>query len=459
VSIPVGRGFAGRIAAQRRAVSIEDVDHAEILNPLLRERGIRSLLGVPLLVEGGVIGVLHIGTLRPRHFTEQDAALLQLAADRAAMAIDHARSHEQRHLAEALQRALLPAEFPIVPGVDLAGVYRPAAHGARLGGDWYDVFFLPDGRIGAAIGDVVGRGVAAAALMAQVRTALRAYALEGHGPSEVADRLNQLMRHAAAVQTATLSYVAVNHELGRATLVNAGHPPPVIVAPGEEVELLDVVSGPPLGASRIASYPETEVELPPGAELLFYTDGLVERRDEGIEDGLQRLCDVVRANRVAPRELCAAVLNELVTGIEQDDDVAVMAIQLRPLGDELTLTLPTRPEVLAGLRRHVTRWLEEHGASYDVVYSLTLATSEAAANAVEHAYGPGRATFQVTCSLEDGAARIAIRDEGRWRPERDDDRGRGLMLVRGLVDSVVVESAEGPGTTVVMRHPLNGGGA
>ena len=142
VRIPVGRGFAGRIAAERQPVAIEDVDHADILNPILREKGIRSLLGVPLLVEGRVIGVLHVGTLVPRHFTEQEHDLLQLAADRAAIAIEHARLHAQRHVVEAMQRAMLPAALPVIPGMQFTATYRAAAVDARVGGDWYDVFEL-----------------------------------------------------------------------------------------------------------------------------------------------------------------------------------------------------------------------------------------------------------------------------------------------------------------------------
>ncbi len=456
VSIPVGRGFAGRIARQREALAIADVDLAEILNPLLRERGIRSLLGVPLLVEGAVIGVLHIGTLVPRDFTSEDTELLQLAADRAAMAIDHARSREQQRLAEALQRALLPADFPPVPGVNLAGVYRPAVSAARLGGDWYDIFFLPDGRIGVAIGDVVGRGVAAAVLMAQVRTALRAYALEGHGPGAVAERLNGLMRQAPTIQTATLSYFALDHEHGTATAVSAGHPPPLRLGPDAAATFLEVDGGPPLGAARVARYPENEVELPTGSTLLLYTDGLVERRDESIDDGLERLRLAVERRPLPPRELCDGVLSELVATSEQEDDVAMMAVQLVPLGDTLTLRLPTRPEVLAGLRRHVSRWLGDHGADPDIAYNLTLACSEAAANAIEHAYGPGVSTFDVTAEYTDGEVALTIADEGSWRPKRDDDRGRGLMLVRALVESVTVERREGLGTTVVMRQPIGG---
>ena len=156
VRIPLGRGFAGRVAAERRPIVIPDIDHAEVLNPILREKGIRSLLGVPLLVEGRVIGVLHVGSLTPRDFTPRDRDLLQLAADRAALAIDHAEMYEQRRVAEALQRTLLPQETISVAGMEVAARYLPAAKGTSLGGDWYDVFPLTGGCVGLAVGDVAG---------------------------------------------------------------------------------------------------------------------------------------------------------------------------------------------------------------------------------------------------------------------------------------------------------------
>jgi sigma-B regulation protein RsbU (phosphoserine phosphatase) len=176
VTVPLGAGFAGRIAAQQRPIAIEDLDHADVVNPLLRLKGIRSLLGVPLVDQGRVVGVLHVGALRRRHFDDDEVRLLQATADRVALAIDSAQSSEQRAVTETLQRHLLPARLPAIPGLQVSAKYQPAA-GARFGGDWYDVFGFRDGRIGFAIGDVTGRGVAAATTMVEIRTALRAYAL------------------------------------------------------------------------------------------------------------------------------------------------------------------------------------------------------------------------------------------------------------------------------------------
>src|SRR4051812_21044521 len=258
VRIPLGRGFAGRIAASRRPVVIDDVDHADILNPILREKGIRSLLGVPLLVEGSVTGVLHVGTLTPRLFTDEDRDLLQLAADRAATAIEHARLFHQRRVVEALHRSIIPERLPEVPGLDVAARYRPAAVRGSIGGDWYDIVPLPRGRVGLGIGDVMGHGIAAAAMMAQGRTGLRAYALEGHPPGRIVEELSRLALSLSPERMTTLVYVVVDLDAERMTVVNAGHLPPLIRDPGGATRFLEVESGLPLGVALGSRYTEQE---------------------------------------------------------------------------------------------------------------------------------------------------------------------------------------------------------
>ena len=193
----VGKGFAGRISRGAELDRDRGRRPRRDPQPDLRIKGIRSLLGVPLLVEGQVIGVLRVGTLTPRIFTDDDHSLLQLAADRAALAIERARFYEQRRGVEALQRALLPGPPPRRSPGSSSRRGRYAAVGHSIGGDWYDVFRLGGGRIGLVIGDVMGHGVAAAALMAELRTALRAYALDGHPPAEVAERMNRLLAPSA----------------------------------------------------------------------------------------------------------------------------------------------------------------------------------------------------------------------------------------------------------------------
>src|SRR5687767_9023715 len=387
VRIPMGRGFAGRIAAERRAVRIEDVDHADILNPILREKGIRSLLGVPLLVEGRVIGVLHVGSLVLRHFTEQERDLLQLAADRAGLAIEHARLHAQRTVVEAMQRAMLPAALPVIPGILFTATYRPASIDARVGGDWYDVFELGFGRIALVIGDVVGRGVEAGALMAQVRTALRAYAFEGHPPGMVVELLNRLFAVSRPTKLTTLAYLVLDPEASEITLVSAGHLPPIVVGADGRGRLLDVEGDPPVGAFRAARYHERKVTIEPGTRLVLVTDGAAEVRGEPLDAGLERL-RVLAETEPDNRALCSQIAHGAASGGPSDDDVAVLVAHVQPLPEHLSTRWPADADALGGLRHLLRLWLAGHGASKNEIYDITVAVQEAAANAVEHAYAP-----------------------------------------------------------------------
>jgi serine phosphatase RsbU (regulator of sigma subunit)/anti-sigma regulatory factor (Ser/Thr protein kinase) len=452
VRIPVGRGFAGRIASERKAIFIPDVDHADILNPILRERGIRSLLGVPLLVEGRVIGVMHVGTLTPRVFTEADRELLQLAADRAAMAIDHASNFYQRRVVDVLQRSLVPEQLPRLPGFEMAARYRPAAVRGGIGGDWYDAFPLARGDVALVIGDVMGHGIGAAALMAQMRTGLRAYAIDGHTPAGVAERLNRLALSLGPSQMTTFAYAVVNLDSGRGSVVSAGHLPPLICDGDGETTVLAVEGDPPLGVSTVARFHEHDFELEPGSTLLLVTDGAIEVRGEPLDRGFERLAALL-AETPDLGELCDRVVGGDARGRPADDDVAVLAARVLPLPAQLATNWTADATALADMRPLLRRWLLENGASTDEIYDITVAVQEASANAVEHAYAPGDATFDVEATNDAGTITVVVRDRGRWRAPRGRHRGRGLSMMRALMDSVDVQHGEA-GTTVVLRRAL-----
>jgi GAF domain-containing protein/anti-sigma regulatory factor (Ser/Thr protein kinase) len=456
VRIPVGRGFAGRVAAERRAVVIPDVDHADVLNPILREKGIRSLLGVPLLVEGRVIGVLHVGTLTPRDFTEDDRTLLQLAADRAALAIDHAELYEQRRLAEALQRALLPQQLDVLPGIEVAARYLPAAQGTSLGGDWYDLFPIGGGRLGIAVGDVVGRGLPAASLMAQLRTTLRAYAFDGHPPAQVVDRLNRMLVYLQPATMTTAAYLSLDPERETLTVVSAGHPQPLIVGSDGSARYLPVTPDIALGVSRGSRYHEQTFALRPGSTVVLYTDGVVEVRGEALDEGLERLRRLAERGHENVEALCDAVIDEMVADGRPADDVALLALRLTPLGDHIVTRWPADAEVLAHVRHLLRRWLRQVGATDDEIYDITVATQEACANAVEHAYAPGPEAFEVEATRTGRTVEIAVRDGGQWRRARGAHRGRGLPMMEALMESVHVQHTA-DGTVVVLRRTLEGG--
>jgi Stage II sporulation protein E (SpoIIE)/GAF domain len=322
VRIPVGRGFAGRIAAERRPVIIDKVDHTTVLNPILMEKGIRSLMGVPLLVEGSVIGVMHVGSLTPRQFTQEEVALLHLAADRAAIAAQSVMGRTDRAAAAALQSSLVPTALPTIPGLEMAARYVPGR--AVVGGDWYDVWTLPSGEVGVVVGDVAGSGLRAAVIMGRIRSVVRAYALEASDPAEVLGKVDAKFQHFEPGVMATVLYGVFDPSLSSVRMSSAGHLPPVIAVPGDYAVTADITADLMIGVTTDVRRHVSTVEFPPGALLCFYTDGLVERRDRPLDDGLDKLCGALSAG--PPEDACIAAMGALVGGEAPGDDIALLAV-------------------------------------------------------------------------------------------------------------------------------------
>jgi phosphoserine phosphatase RsbU/P len=337
VRIPLGAGFAGRVAASREPVILNTVDHTTVRNPLLVDRGIKSLLGVPLLAGGKVIGVLHVGSLSGRPFGQQDARLLQLAADRAALALHSIMSQDDALAAVALQRSLLPTALPAVPGLDLAARY--VAGSGTVGGDWYDVFVLPDGKLGVVVGDVAGSGLGAAVIMGRMRSALRAYVLEAADPATALRMLDRKIQYFEPDAMATVLYGLYTPETGEFTASSAGHLPPVLAAPGRPAGLLPLRPDPPIGTADDPRRRSATTFVPPGALLCCFTDGLVERRDRPIDHGTGKLAAILD-EQVAARtggmpgrtaeDACAAVMRALVGSTASRDDIAVLMLSRYP---------------------------------------------------------------------------------------------------------------------------------
>lgn len=323
--LPIGAGFAGRVVAEKRPVILDRVDHTTVRNPVLWEKGIRSLLGVPMLSGDSVAGVMHVGSLTPRQFSEDDVRLLQLAAERAAHTVQTRDSEVDKAAARALQRSLLPARLPTRPGLEMAARYVPSEI-QGVGGDWYDVFGLPSGGFGVVIGDVVGHGLQAAVVMGRLRSALRAYALESEDPAVVLDKLNKKLHHFEFNVTATVLYTVLerSHELLHISV--AGHHRPVMARAGEPAAVLDLPGDPLLGAPVEVQRKTHTVKLPPGAVICYYTDGLVERRDNLMDENLEHLCDAVStADDV--NILCTTVMNNLVKDDPTYDDITLLTIR------------------------------------------------------------------------------------------------------------------------------------
>jgi len=326
VRIPLGKGFAGRIAAQGRPLILSVVDYTTVINPILVAKGIRSLMGAPLLAGRTTIGVLHVGTLSPRAFTSHDMDLLQLAADRAALAVQALTAQLDRAAATALQRSLVPSAPPAVGGLELAARYVPGS--GRVGGDWYDIFTLPSREVCAVIGDVAGSGLQAAVIMGRIRSALRAYALETADPADVLTRLDRKMRYFEPDAVATVLCAMFNPSLDQVRISSAGHLPPVIACPGQPAVLADVSPDVLIGMPIVKRRHVSTLRFPPGAVLCLYTDGLVERRDQPIDEGMAQLCAAVAAQD--PETGCATVMAAMADVSPHSDDVALLMLRRSP---------------------------------------------------------------------------------------------------------------------------------
>jgi putative methionine-R-sulfoxide reductase with GAF domain len=344
VRIPIGAGFAGRVAASAEPVILNQVDRTTVRNPLLVDRGIKTLLGVPLFAAGKVIGVLHVGSLSGRPFGAEDVELLQLAADRAALAVHSIMAQEDRQAAIALQNSLLPSALPEVPRLDLAARYVTGS--GNVGGDWYDVFVLPDGKVGIVVGDVVGSGLSAAVIMGRMRSALRAYVLETEDPATALRMLNRKMQYFEPEAMGTVLYGLFEPETGELTVSSAGHLPPVLAVPGglrggspdPDAALVSLSPDLPIGAAEDAPRGSSVFSVPAGGLLCCFTDGLVERRDEVIDEGIGRLSATLREvmgpgqtgwrtrDVTLAEEASAAVMQAMVGNAPARDDVAVLML-------------------------------------------------------------------------------------------------------------------------------------
>ena len=395
--------------------------------------------GVPRYVGGHFVG--YVGTAIDIHERKtMESRLLEV----------YQREHR---IAETLQRSLLPERLPPIEGLELAARYLPGARGAAIGGDWYDVLERPDGRVALVVGDVAGHGLRAAASMGQLRNAFRAYGMVEASPAEVVARINRLVMSGVEQVMATVLYLVLDRETGEVSFSAAGHPPPLVIAPGG-ASYLEGGRSVPIGAADPAVFRESTAILPPGSSLLLYTDGLVERRDTPLEARLDQLAAAAGGAAEDLGGLCEDVLRAVLGDSEPGDDVALLAVRPLPAADkQISLTLPAEPGSLAQLRRRLSRFLHMTGATEVEQYEITLTICEAAGNAIEHAYGPGDATYEVNVAFDAGELTASVRDTGSWREKRGEDRGRGLRIIEDLMDEMEVEHDE-QGTLIRMRRRI-----
>ncbi|WP_345421089.1 SpoIIE family protein phosphatase [Pseudonocardia xishanensis] len=413
---------------------------------------------VPLLVAGRAIGAIGLGFSTDPAFGPDERGFVLTLASQCAQAVQRARLHQAEHeVAVTLQRSLLPQVLPDIEGLVVATRYNPGTAGTEAGGDWYDVLDLPDGRVALVVGDVVGRGPSAAAVMGQLRSALAANLVNGQPPAKALEQLDLFARRVAGARASTVACLVVDTGTGALRYSCAGHPPP-LVAGAAGIRVLDGGRGTPLGVVGRPPYREADGRIDLGETILLCSDGLFERRSEVVDDGLDRLAATfAELAHHRPPDMVDALLERMLdAGGAPDDTVVVLARRVRPA---VTRTMPADPECLAPMRRAIAAWAAESGLDLDATTDLQLAVGEAVTNAVEHAYtgDPQPGADAVALSIElrtDGSLAVRVADHGRWRPPPEDPgyRGRGLALIRELAVDVEVLPAD-DGTEVWFRMP------
>jgi anti-sigma regulatory factor (Ser/Thr protein kinase) len=433
----------------------ESVNIEQIGNPMLGEDllgrlthcGMQSVLVTPMALNNEPFGAITIASCAPDAFDDTSRKVATLLALRIAIAIHTVTSMTREHrVADRLQRALLPESFPKVEGLTFGGAYLPASSEAEVGGDWYDAFMLPDGRIAISIGDVAGHGLEAAVIMGEVRQALRAAAIGSDQPSAVLEAVNGVinLRDNVGMVTAIFGFYDTQRAVFRYAV--AGHPPPIIATPDGFSQVLPG-GGLPLGASDLVMARDWTFTIPPGGQIVLYTDGLIEY-ERDIESGQEALLEVVGGLLTEghdPQRLAVAIQERIFAKQRNKDDSAALTLTRDgATNPDMQLVFSAIPLVSALVRsalRQITPALDMNG---DESFALLVAVGEAIANAVEHAYGdrePGLVEVRTTSTSS--RFTVQIDDYGRWRPfQRREERGRGIPLMHALVDGVQIKSTQ-----------------
>jgi phosphoserine phosphatase RsbU/P len=322
--LAIGAGFAGSVAARRQPAILDEIMPGTVANPLIIARGLHSMAAVPLISGGDLVGVLHVGSTAPAHFDATDLVVMEAIGERLATALHAERAAAERSAARTLQRSLLPGRLPSIDGLEMASRFVPAAN-FGVGGDWFDAFALPDGRVGIVMGDVTGSGLAAAVVMGRLRSALRAYALDAGDPGEVLAKLNRKFMHFEPGQMATVLYLTISPDHETIALATAGHPPPVLATPGGDPSFIECTPHPPIGVIIGDPPVVTECRLEVGTAVACFTDGLFERRTEPIDAQLDRLCRSVKA--VDVEMVCNGVMSTMVGDHHVEDDTALLVVR------------------------------------------------------------------------------------------------------------------------------------
>lgn len=420
-----------------------------------RSFGTRAMVSLALPGGSACLGSLLLAFGAEQRFAAEQTAFLSAFAAQVGQALRRALAYQvQRTTSEQLQRSLMPHSLPELERLSLGAHYQSGGANIEVGGDWYDVLPLADGSVVVSLGDVMGRGVGAAVVMGEVRAALRAYAVLDPEPGVVLARLDELVTTSIPDQIVTVVYGLVSADRATVTLAVAGHPPPLLVPRSGSTVVLSR-SGPALGVGVPQSHwPQTQVELADYDAVLFYSDGLVERRDLDLFVGLEQVRAHIAGTdprRRNPRELCTALAARMCRG-PVDDDVTVLAVMVLPAGLERTVThhLPADATAARLARRLLARQLTAWGVDEEVAEVAQLCTSELVTNVVIHS----GTTSALTIRMDQEFVQVLVQDQGSTgmvrRPGALDETsisGRGLSLVEALTSAWSAEHSA-DGTTV-----------
>jgi PAS domain S-box-containing protein len=407
--------------------------------------------GIVAVLSGAGDVALWLELATPRWISAEDRLLVTVLVGHLGLAIQHVRQFESaRETSLTLQRAMLA---PIALPAGFAVRYEPAVPPLEIGGDWYDVLSLGDHRIGIVVGDCVGRGLPAAAVMGQLRSSARALLLTGAEPALLLEDLDAAAALIPGAYCTTVFLGILDTESGELRYSNAGHPPAVLAAPDSETSLLADAHSVPLAVHRDHGRPQTTQVLPPGSTLIVFTDGLVERKHEPLDAGIARVAKILTQNADSlVGHVADAVLRELAPPGGYDDDVA-MVVYRRPQ-TALRLKTDASANQLADVRHRLNAWLQSCAVPGPLATDMVLAVYEACANSVEHAYRGSRSgQVRVDVEIVGGTINARVADSGKWKIPEPGPGGRGLKLIDAVSDRVELE--HGPsGTTVTMSFRI-----
>jgi PAS domain S-box-containing protein len=390
----------------------------------------------------------------PRWVSAEDRLLVTVLIGHLSLAMQHVRQFESaRETSLTLQRAMLP---PVEPPPGFAVRYEPAVPPLEIGGDWYDVLPIDDHRIGIVVGDCVGRGLPAAAIMGQLRSSARALLINGAQPALLLEQLDSAASLIPNAYCTTVFLAILDTETGLLQYSNAGHMPAVLAGPQSGTSWLTDARSVPLAVRRDEPRPQASQLLPPGSTMMLFTDGLVERKHESLDDGIARAADVlVKTIKLPPDAVADAVLRELAPAAGYDDDVAMVIYRRQPA--PLRIESEATADQLASIRHRLSEWLRAADVPDALVDDIVLVVNEACTNCVEHAYrGHNVGTMLLEVKAVDGEIQARVTDSGSWKTPAANpgNSGRGLVLMRAISDMMEIDSSP-TGTTVDITFRLS----